>query len=96
MLGLDRIGIHDNFFELGGQSLLLAQVHAKLQRDLAPALTLVDLFQHPTVHLMARHIGAPAVAAVEPPRAEARVDRAAQVAERRRSRLEHRKDEVPQ
>jgi amino acid adenylation domain-containing protein len=99
VLRLDRIGIHDNFFELGGQSLLLAQAHARLQQDVAPALTLVDMFQHPTVHLLARHVGNGASPASPPDdarRAGARGDRAADVAERRRARLGHRHSGAPQ
>lgn len=92
VLGLERVGVHDNFFELGGQSLMLAQVHARLQKSGAPHLTLVDLFQHPTVHLLARHLGQDAPATDAPQddrRATRRLDASAQ-ADRRRARLEHR------
>jgi acyl-coenzyme A synthetase/AMP-(fatty) acid ligase len=98
VLRVDRIGIHDNFFELGGQSLLLAQVHARLQRT-APALTMVDMFRHPTIQLLARHLerAEPAQDADgEARRAELRASRAAQVGDRRRSRVEHRRGGAPQ
>ncbi len=48
VLGLDDVGLNDNFFDLGGHSMLLTQVHKELQ-ELAPQLTLVDLFKYPTI-----------------------------------------------
>nr|QEO73623.1 phosphopantetheine-binding domain-containing pro [uncultured bacterium] len=48
-LCLDRVGRNDNFFDLGGNSLLLVQVHRRLQEDLGRDLALMDLFNHPTV-----------------------------------------------
>ncbi|MBQ1766191.1 MAG: non-ribosomal peptide synthetase, partial [Aquincola sp.] len=48
---------HQNFFDIGGHSIKLAQVHARLKDALPPAqgqaLTLVELFQHPTVAALA-------------------------------------------
>jgi amino acid adenylation domain-containing protein/non-ribosomal peptide synthase protein (TIGR01720 family) len=44
----ERVGIHDNFFDLGGHSLLMVQVHSKLNA-LFPGLTLVELFEYPTI-----------------------------------------------
>jgi len=56
VLGLPRVGAHDNFFELGGTSLSLIQVHPALAERLDVSLELVDLFRHPTVHTLARHL----------------------------------------
>src|SRR5262249_34831303 len=55
VLKVDRIGRNDNFFELGGHSLLLTQVHREL-RELAPDLTLVDMFAYPTIGALAGHL----------------------------------------
>lgn len=55
-LRLDKVGIHDNFFELGGNSLLLVQVHTKLREALNCEITMVDIFQHPTIDALARHL----------------------------------------
>ncbi|MEE8584609.1 MAG: amino acid adenylation domain-containing protein, partial [Acidobacteriota bacterium] len=52
VLGVDEVGLNDNFFDLGGHSMLLAQVHKELQ-ELAPQLTLVDLFKYPTIGSLA-------------------------------------------
>ncbi len=55
VLGLadDEVGLDDNFFDLGGHSMLLALVLARLQEELAPGLTMIDLFDHPTVSALA-------------------------------------------
>ena len=57
VLQRDRIGLHDNFFDLGGHSLLVIQLHAKLCETLGDDLSLVDLFQYPTVFSQAGRIG---------------------------------------
>jgi hypothetical protein len=49
-LKVERVGVHDDFFELGGNSLLAAEISARLQEELgtdAPLLTL--FFQNPTI-----------------------------------------------
>ncbi len=53
LLKVDRVGIHDNFFELGGHSLLGAKLISNLRRRLNVELSLVDIFQSPTVSRMA-------------------------------------------
>ena len=52
-LGLERVGREDNFFDLGGHSLLVAQVHGKLETVLGRAFPLMLLFKHPTVRSLA-------------------------------------------
>jgi hypothetical protein len=53
VLHRDRVGVHDNFFDLGGQSLLLLQVHTRLREAFDRELSVLDLFQHPTVSALA-------------------------------------------
>jgi len=50
-------GLDDNFFDLGGDSIQLAQVHAKVTAKLGRPLPVTDLFAHPTVRALARHLG---------------------------------------
>lgn len=57
VLHLDEIGIHDNFFELGGNSLLIAEVASKLKEGFHRELSLIEMFQHPTIHLLAKYLG---------------------------------------
>ncbi|MFI9559540.1 amino acid adenylation domain-containing protein [Nonomuraea endophytica] len=62
VLGLSRVGALDDFFDLGGHSLLATRVIARLRRDLpeecAP-VSVMDLFQHPTVRKLAAVAAAP-------------------------------------
>ncbi len=55
-LQLEKVGIHDNFFDLGGNSLLIVQAHSKLREVLGRELSVVDLFQHPTIGALSRHL----------------------------------------
>jgi amino acid adenylation domain-containing protein len=77
-LGAGKVGVHDNFFDLGGHSLLMAQVHHKLRESLPDGLgarlTMVELFQYPTISALARHLRPEtAGAAAEPGRLRAEV-----------------------
>jgi amino acid adenylation domain-containing protein/FkbM family methyltransferase len=86
-LGARQIGIHDNFFDLGGHSLLVAQVHNRLQIELQREISIVALFQHPTVGALAAHLsgGDAPLAAVQQSRerAETRKEAARRNRERR-------------
>jgi amino acid adenylation domain-containing protein len=56
VLKVEAVGIHDNFFDLGGHSLLMVQVHNKLQESLGRNITMVELFQYPTISTLAHHL----------------------------------------
>ena len=56
LLKLDRVGVNDNFFLLGGHSLLGTQVIARVSETFGVDLTLLKLFDHPTVAEMASQI----------------------------------------
>lgn len=56
VLKIEKVGIHENFFDLGGHSLLLAQVHSKLQEELDVDITMLDLFKYPTISALAEHV----------------------------------------
>jgi acyl carrier protein len=53
VLKVDKVGLDDNFFDLGGHSLSIVKVHSKLCDHLKCNLTLVDLFQSPTIAALA-------------------------------------------
>jgi amino acid adenylation domain-containing protein len=57
VLGVEQVGVEDNFFDRGGHSLLLVRVHARLQKLLDREIPVVDLFNHPTIGALARHLG---------------------------------------
>ena len=94
MLQLDRVGIHDNFFELGGHSLLMVQMHRRLKEALLPDLSVVELFQFPTIFLLAKHIhemtSNQTSSLQAHDRAEMRTSRKGFMKQKRKSRQEHR------
>jgi len=81
VLGRPRIGVDDNFFDAGGNSLKAVLVVAAIKRELNKALSVVSLFECPTVRLLAARLGAPAS---EPPPGD---PAAALRGQRRRARL---------
>jgi acyl carrier protein len=56
MLRLEKVGIHDNFFDLGGHSLLMVQTHGKLQQALGREIAVIQMFQYPTISMLAEHL----------------------------------------
>jgi non-ribosomal peptide synthase domain TIGR01720/amino acid adenylation domain len=56
LFGLERVSVEENFFDLGGHSLLLLQMHRALQEKLYPDLSVVTLFENPTVRSLARYM----------------------------------------
>ena len=59
LLGTARIGVSDNFFDLGGYSLLVVQLQSRLLQQFQKELSLVELFQHPTVASQASLVALP-------------------------------------
>ncbi|MBD2355237.1 amino acid adenylation domain-containing protein [Tolypothrix sp. FACHB-123] len=55
ILQVDKIGIHDNFFDLGGNSLLIVQLHNELRETFGRELSVVELFQYPTISKLSEH-----------------------------------------
>jgi amino acid adenylation domain-containing protein len=56
ILKLDKVGIKDNFFEVGGDSLLMAQLSSKLAAALQKQLSIVELFQYPTIQSLSQYL----------------------------------------
>ncbi|RIK56547.1 MAG: non-ribosomal peptide synthetase, partial [Nitrospira sp.] len=56
VLGVERIGLQDNFFDLGGHSLSAVQAIARMQAVVDQPLTVMDLFQHPTLEQLSRRL----------------------------------------
>ncbi|KUJ69435.1 non-ribosomal peptide synthetase [Streptomyces albus subsp. albus] len=59
VLGVERVGRNDNFFELGGHSLLMSRLQAELAAAHRIEVSMVELFQHPTVGALAAHLRRP-------------------------------------
>ena len=77
------VGLNDNFFEVGGTSLRAVQVIATIKKDLQRDLSIVTLFECPTVSLLAARLGARADTG--------KSDQALQRGERRRQRIVRRR-----
>ena len=56
VLNIATVGLDDNFFDVGGHSLSMMRVHGRLQDLFGRQVTLVDLFEHPTVRAVARFL----------------------------------------
>lgn len=89
VLGREVVSTRDNFFDLGGHSLLLTRVLAALRDSVAPELSMLTLFRHPTVHALAAALSerAPEPGAgvgADRERAEAALPRRAELRARRR------------
>ena len=55
-LGLDEVGIHDNFFEVGGNSIKIIQLNSRLREAIDPDVTVMLMFEHPTIAALANHL----------------------------------------
>lgn len=55
LLNVPHVDIHTHFFEAGGNSLLAVQVMNRL-RSIEAGLSVIDLFEHPTVASLAQHM----------------------------------------
>ncbi|MCF6437894.1 SDR family NAD(P)-dependent oxidoreductase [Pseudoalteromonas luteoviolacea] len=56
MLGLESVGVNDDFFELGGNSLVLMQIHKHVQANYSKEISVVELYDYPTIALLADRI----------------------------------------
>jgi acyl-coenzyme A synthetase/AMP-(fatty) acid ligase len=56
VLRLEKVGVNDSFFELGGHSLLTVRVHAQICEALHTPISIVKLFQYPTISSLARYL----------------------------------------
>ena len=56
LLHVERVGVHDNFFFRGGHSLLGTQLITKISETFGVELSLLNLFEHPTLAEMSEEI----------------------------------------
>jgi amino acid adenylation domain-containing protein len=66
-----RVGLDDNFFDLGGTSLQLIAVHARIVASMKTDITVVDLFQYPSIAALALRLTRRAADSAPPPAAAA-------------------------
>ncbi|NEQ83501.1 MAG: amino acid adenylation domain-containing protein, partial [Moorea sp. SIO2I5] len=74
VLPLEKVGVNSNFFEIGGNSLLITKIYSNLKNVLpneVEYISLVDLFNYPTISALAKHLSqAQKVASSEPQKSE--------------------------
>jgi acyl carrier protein len=58
VLGGKRVEVGDNLFELGASSLKLIEIHETIDREFPGLIDLTELFDHPTIHDLAKHLEA--------------------------------------
>lgn len=85
-LRLPKLAAGDNFFDAGASSLDVTDLAGGLSRDLALNLSVIDLFSHPSVAALARHLQA----APAPAQAARSSSARQQAAERGKTRLQNR------
>lgn len=56
LLRRNAVGLDENFFDLGGTSLLLMEMHSRLQQRFSAVPSVVDLFALPTPRLLAERL----------------------------------------
>jgi amino acid adenylation domain-containing protein len=55
-LQVEKVGVNDNFFDLGGHSFHILEINKKLQEFFDNELSLVDMFQYPTINSLAKYL----------------------------------------
>ncbi|MEM9482216.1 MAG: amino acid adenylation domain-containing protein, partial [Cyanobacteria bacterium P01_F01_bin.116] len=94
ILQLEKVSTNANFFHLGGHSLLLVKMQILLNKDLNQNLNVVDLFQYPTIKLLANYISQSHQAANSGQQAQGRIitrqERQSAIKQARQMRRQHR------
>ena len=61
-----RIDVNDNLFEIGASSLKLIEIHENIDREFPGLIDLTELFDHPTIADLAKHLESKIKAAPQP------------------------------
>jgi amino acid adenylation domain-containing protein len=56
VLDVKQVGTRDNFFDLGGHSLLLVKLQVRLAEEFERDISVLELFQYPTVESLASYL----------------------------------------
>nr|MDQ3803842.1 phosphopantetheine-binding protein [Acidobacteriota bacterium] len=91
LLRVGKVCVHENFFDAGGHSLLMVQFYHGLREVVGGEFTLLDLFQHPTVSLLAKHLGGAQAERKRPESIRERVNKREEALMRHRQLMAERK-----
>ncbi len=61
-----RVEVGDNLFDIGASSLKLIEIHETIDREFPGLIDLTELFDHPTIHELAKHLEAKLAQAPQP------------------------------
>ena len=56
VLNIEKVGIHDNFFDLGAHSILLLQIHSKLEEIFDMKLAMTDMFEYSSINALSKYL----------------------------------------
>lgn len=56
VLNNKNLSVHENFFDAGGNSLLMSKVHREIKKHLEIPVSIMDLFQYPTVKTLSAYL----------------------------------------
>ena len=95
LLKIDKVGVKDNFFELGGHSLLLVQLHQQLQSIFTTDLSVIEMFQYPTIEALAQRLSqnSSSSAIANKDNTANRRDRQSLLKQRKQRRQRHRRED---
>jgi acyl-CoA synthetase (AMP-forming)/AMP-acid ligase II len=65
-----RIDVDDNLFEIGASSLKLIEIHQNIDRDFPGLVDLIEIFDHPTIAKLAKHLEHKLLSQVHGPEAQ--------------------------
>nr|QEO73750.1 AMP-dependent synthetase and ligase [uncultured bacterium] len=91
LLRAEKVCVHENFFDAGGHSLLMAQFYHALKPSVGGDFTLLDLFKHPTISLLAKHLSEGRAERKEPEKIRDRVNKREEALRRQRQLKTERK-----
>jgi|GEM_PF-306729 amino acid adenylation domain-containing protein len=66
VLNVEKVSIYDNFFDMGGHSLLLMRLQRRLEDVLKIDISIVNLFQYPSIASLAGYIAGDALKKTAP------------------------------
>jgi amino acid adenylation domain-containing protein/FkbM family methyltransferase len=91
VLRVEKVSCDANFFDIGGHSLLILQVCNHLREKFGRNVTVVELFRHPTVQSLAKHLSTEGGEGVSFAEVAERMDKRESALRRRRQLMEERR-----